>query len=45
MIKSVILTTIVGPLTSPSNPSVKFTAFEDPIITKAINTKNKIGVI
>ena len=36
---------IIGPLTSPSSPSVRFTAFEDPIMTKSINIKNNAGVI
>src|SRR5580692_8678379 len=30
----------VQPIANPSSPSVKFTAFELPVITTAINTKN-----
>ena len=36
---------IIGPLTSPSSPSVKFTALDEPIITNIINTKKSAGVM
>ena len=45
IISNVTLTIIIGPLTSPSSPSVRFTAFDDPIITNIINTKKSPGPI